>query len=310
MYARRLSLPAALSTFFLLLLGLYAGPAHADVDVELIGETLSQEGYYVDSGSKVLRSDAALDRLRGELESGIKQPVFVTVLPAGAAGPGLASQLARQVGRKGTYAVLVGSRLEASSTALPQRAVNSLLKQAVAANKGDPEAALIQFARSFKEREEGKTGTGKKTERGKRPRPSPTPTETVETQVAAQPTDDGGPDPLLVGGLAALAVALAGGAFFWWRRRSRAAEPVLAGGPSGSAGGPGEQAYGQQSGYDQQPYEPLPPLPTRQAGGPTPGSGFGSGQHQDPGSGSGSGGPGSFGSEPPPPPLGGDPPRA
>lgn len=301
MYARRFSLPAVLSAFLLVMAGLFATPAHADVDIELIGETLSQEGYYVDSGSKAFRSDEALDRLRNELESGLKQPVFVTVLPAGASGPGLSAQLSRQVGRSGTYAVMIGSQLEATSTVVPQRTVRSFVRRALSAGQGDPEGALIQFTRLLKERESGRSPQNKSKDKSEKPEePTPTPTETVQTQAAPPPPEESGPDPLLIGGLVAAAILLAGGALFWWRRR----------------GGRTAEDAAIATGYatHEPPSAPLPPLPSREPGGPTPGagagsggtagtgldtdSGFGSGPGDGSGSGSGSGpdaGPGGAG---------------
>jgi hypothetical protein len=250
MYARRLSRrPASLAVLFvastlaLLLFGAYASPASASVDIELIGQTLSENGYSVDSGAKHLRSDEDLDKLRGQLETDSKQPVYVTVLPAGASGAGLARQLAQRVGSKATYVVLVGDRMEVASTSVSARTATSLAKRATAKNQSDRGAAVIEFVRLLNQRDATQAG-GKAKKRGRTgsgPSATATPTETVATQATPPPpaAEQGLNMPILIGGLIAL-VAIGAGGFLWLRRQRNTPRPAMAGAgaaPSGTAEG-------------------------------------------------------------------------
>lgn len=193
----------------------------AGIDPAVVAESIAEDGYYIDSGAQYLRTDAAQDQLRSQLEQS-KSPVFVAVIPAGnSLSP---SQVYRLAKRRGTYAVLTGGTLRASSNTLSAARVNTALAQAVRAHRGDPGAAVVAFVRLT-------NGSSKPAASGRRQaRPTPTatlsaeasdePSASAEPSVAAEPTSGGGGGPLLlVGGIAAL--LLAGGTGYLIYRKSR-----------------------------------------------------------------------------------------
>src|SRR5918999_1221555 len=83
-------------------LGLATPSSHATgLDPEVVAQAIAEDGYYIDSGSSYLRSDAARDRLRTQLERA-NSPVFVAVIPAGTTlSP---AQVYRLANAKGTHA--------------------------------------------------------------------------------------------------------------------------------------------------------------------------------------------------------------
>src|SRR5262245_33421369 len=105
--------PLVLIAVLVTALGLATASSYATgIDPEVVAQAISEDGYYIDSGAQYLRSDAAQDRLRSQLERA-KTPVFVAVIPAGTTlSPAQVYRLAK---RKGTYAVLTGGTLRASS---------------------------------------------------------------------------------------------------------------------------------------------------------------------------------------------------
>jgi hypothetical protein len=114
----------------------------AGIDPEVVAESIAEDGYYIDSAAKYLRSDSAQDQLRSQLERA-KTPVFVAVIPAGSSvSPTQVYHLAK---RKGTYAVLSGDTLRAASNTLSATRVNSAVSQAVRSHRGDPGAAVVAF---------------------------------------------------------------------------------------------------------------------------------------------------------------------
>jgi hypothetical protein len=139
---RRALLPAMLAAAFLLLVGWHAVPARAvSVDPELVAESVSEDGYYVDSSASYLKSDADLDKLREAIESAGR--AGVVVLPAGVSTAPVISRLLAEPNHKATYVVLTGSHLQAVSNSIPSSKVNGLLTKARAA--GNPRAEVLTF---------------------------------------------------------------------------------------------------------------------------------------------------------------------
>src|SRR5689334_9473659 len=102
---RRALLPALLAAAFLLLVGWHAVPAGAaSVDPDLVAESVSEDGYYVDSSASYLKSDADLDRLREAIESAGR--AAVVVLPAGVPSAPVIQRLLAEPNRHTTYVVL------------------------------------------------------------------------------------------------------------------------------------------------------------------------------------------------------------
>jgi hypothetical protein len=200
----------------------------AGIDPAVVAESIAEDGYYIDSGAQYLKTDAAQDQLRSQLERS-KSPVFVAVIPAGSRlSPAQVYHLAK---RKGTYAVLTGGSLRASSNTLPSTRINTALAQAVRTHRGDPGAAVVAFV--------GLTnGTSKPAARPSRSA-SATPTSTAAAEPSAAATDSAGPSTaapkndeggmgtlLLASGAAALVLAAGVGYLVYRKRRGSQKSPV------------------------------------------------------------------------------------
>ncbi|WP_030165453.1 hypothetical protein [Spirillospora albida] len=236
-------------------LGLAAGPAQAEVDLDAIVEDVTESGYHVDSKARYLRTDRALDLLR--TAQGRAVPVFVVVVPAGNDAARILAQLPGRLERKGTYAVLAGDQLRVASTTLPKTQVNTAYGKAVKAYPGKPDHALIAFIRTLPVSKNAPPQATKRSNDGK-PAPEEEPIE--RTLAESQPTgpatgskaekeakkDDGLPIGYLLAGGAVVVLAGAGGGFLLMRRRKQAApapaQAVPAGAPAGPPAGPGAEA--------------------------------------------------------------------
>jgi hypothetical protein len=225
---KRRTLPALLVSAVTgaLALNIVAAPAsHADpIEPELVAESINDGGVYVDSGAKLFADDAAKDRLRAQLETA-RRPVYVAVLPAGSSLT--PTQLYRIVKRQGTFAVLTGNDLKASSNVMPSAQLRSALSGALRENGANPAGALVSFVRLT-------NGTPKTNETAvtAEPRAATSPEAVTdeqtapaatETQAAPAPEKDGGSSLPIIGGIAALVIIAAGGGFLLWRRRTGSA---------------------------------------------------------------------------------------
>ncbi|SRR6266545_3470326 len=200
----------------------------AGIDPAVVAESIAEDGYYIDSGAKYLRTDAAQDRLRNQLERS-KSPVFVAVIPVGnSLSPAQVYHLAK---RKGTYAVLTGGTLRAASNTLSSSRVNTALAEAVRAHASDPAAAVVAFVTLT-------NGTSKPAAHT-RPRATATPSATpaiepsAEASASAVPPaateQDGGGGMgrlLLIGGSVALVLAAGGGYLVYRKGRGPNKSPV------------------------------------------------------------------------------------
>jgi hypothetical protein len=205
--------PLVMIAVVLAAFGLAMPSAHATgVDPAVVAQAISEDGYYIDSGAKHLRSDAAQDRLRTELERA-KSPVFVAVVPAGTTlSPAQVYRLAK---RKGTYAVLTGGTLRAQSNTLAAARVRNAVTQAVRTHRGDPGAATVAFVGLTN----GTKRAAPSTQRQATPTPSEIPTSaepsTDSSAAAPQSATDRGQGgsslPLLIAGIVALVTATGAG---------------------------------------------------------------------------------------------------
>jgi hypothetical protein len=266
----RRTLPALLASFAAFATALLAAliitaPAAqaAPIDPELVAESINDGGLYVDSSAVHFKGDAAKDKLRAQLETA-RKPVFVAVVPAGTSLT--PTGLYQIVKRKGTYAVLNGDSLKASSNVLSSTQLKSALTGALRTNPGDSQGAAVSFVRLTNGvPKNAAIGTGTA------PRPGPSteaaaPAESAEadsgTPVSAtEPAEEGGLSPLIIGGIAAILLAVGTGGLLVWRG-SRKKQPRT--GPGyGPGPGPGP---GHEPGYGPGP-----------GPGPGPGSGYGPG---------------------------------
>jgi hypothetical protein len=232
---KRRTLPALLVSSATAALALYtvaapAAQAAAAPEPELVAESINDGGVYVDSEAKLFTTDAAKDRLRAQLETA-KKPVYVAVLPAGSSmTPGRLSEIVK---RKGTFAVLNGGDLKASSSVLAPAQVRSALDGALKVNRSDPAGALVSFVRltnGVPKTAGSGTGTTARPRAGTSPEEipaeGPAPAAEGPTQAAASRNKESGSSLPLLGGAAVVVIAIAAGGFVWWRRRKGSGEPI------------------------------------------------------------------------------------
>lgn len=224
MRARRALLSAALAAVFLLLAGRHPAPARAaSVDPELVAESVTEDGYYVDSNASYLKSDADLDKLRAALEHSGK--TGVVVLPAGTATGPVLTRLLQSPNRKATYVVLAGTRLQAASNNLPKATVDRLVAKADKASS--PQAQVLTFLDLLGAKRQG----GKSAPAGRKAGTIPgtmTPatddtgagTDVSSAPAAATSTKDSGGNGLLyaIGGVIVVVVVGLGGLLLWRRK--------------------------------------------------------------------------------------------
>ncbi|MFG2005605.1 hypothetical protein ACGFNU_41305 [Spirillospora sp. NPDC048911] len=250
-FPRRLTVPGILALALLVLTGWAAAPARAaEPDWNMVAESIGEAGYYVDSSARYFKTDTQLDALRGAQDR--STPVFIAVLPAGVKPAVAIGKLQAAMRRKGTYVVLAGTSLQASSTALPKATVLTAYRQAVGGNKGKPDRALVAFIRQLDERKVGAQSNGRSTTgnqpTGKKGAPvpqqgAPLPDPAASPAKAAKKSDGGTPVLLFVV-IGVVIVAAAGGAgFVLMRRRKTSGAPKPGGAPAVPAnaapGGPG-----------------------------------------------------------------------
>lgn len=271
---------------------LTATPAFAGADLDAVAEGITESGYYVDSGAKYYQTDGAQELLRSA--QGRSVPVFIAILAPGNDAGQVLGQLPGLMKRKGTYVVLAGDQLRATSNTLPESRVKAVYTRAVQGSKGKPDLALLKFVQTLPESKYAPPEPGKPGNNGK---PAPESTKQQQEQeertlaqsqptapaagYEAAPKDDGGSmTPYLLGGGGLVVVAAAGAGFLLWRRRSTTPAPAGAaasGIPAAGAPAPGApaqhpQAQGAQGDAPrppaqapQQPDAPRPPEPPQNA---------------------------------------------
>jgi hypothetical protein len=203
----RRSFVAAAALASAVLLGLPAAAANASIrSLPGVVAGLQRSPVYIDPRAATPRIDA------GRLLAAMPAVTYFASLPRSALSATgdpaeVPALLSNQVGRGGTFIVLIGGRLYGASTTLPGRLGGELsaAQGALPANGGDATAALIALMRSL-------SGSG-------------------DLQDAAGPDHAGG--PVGAGTLVGMAVAVVLGALalWWWlrhpprRRRARPAAP-------------------------------------------------------------------------------------
>jgi hypothetical protein len=241
---RRALLPALLAATLLLVLGWHAVPARAaSVDPELVAESVSEDGYYVDSSASYLKSDADLDKLREAIEDAGR--AGVVVLPAGVSTAPVISRLLHEPNRKATYVVLSGSRMQAVSNNISGSRVNGLVAQARRA--GTPEAEVLSFLNLLSPKHAAATGPTHKASGVPSVEASAGGDETAGASAApvASAKKDSGGNGLLYGIVGVVIVlVLAAGGFFLWRRRQGASDGPGSDGPGFGGPGPGGPGSG------------------------------------------------------------------
>jgi hypothetical protein len=219
---RRALLPAVLAAALLLLVGWHATPARAvSIDPELVAESVSEDGYYVDSSASYLKSDADLDKLRAAIEDAGR--AGVVVLPAGTSTAPVISRLLQQPNR--TYLVLSGARLQAVSNNMSGTKVNTLLARARKA--GSPSSKVLTFLNLMSGKQP--VAGGAKRTPGSTPTASSSPegvTDSVSAAPVASAKKDTGGNGMLYGTVGVIILlALAAGGFLLWRRKKGAEAP-------------------------------------------------------------------------------------
>lgn len=232
---RRALLPAMLAAAFLLLVSWHAVPARAaSVDPDLVAESVSEDGYYVDSGASYLKSDAELDKLREAIDTAGR--AGVVVLPAGVSTGPVISRLLAEPNRKATYVVLSGSHLQAVSNNIPGSKVNGLLSEARSA--GSPSSQVLTFLNLLGGKHTTTTSARKRASdppsAAASAGASDAPASTSPVAVAEKDSGGNGMLYAIVG--VVVVVLLAAGGFVLWRRKQGGS-----GGP-GPQGGPGPAA--------------------------------------------------------------------
>lgn len=224
MRARRALAPILLAATVLLLAGRFAVPASAaSVDLELVAQSVTEDGYYVDSDAAYYKSDTDLDKLRAALQTSGK--AGVVVLPAGTAAGPVLTRLLRSPNRKATYIVLTGTRLQAASNSLPRATVAKMTAQAEKA--GGPKQEVLAFLDLLTAKKRGaNTKNGHKAGSVAAPADSAAADSATPSAApaAAAEHDSGGNGPLYGIAAAVVVVAAAIGGLLLWRRKKGTAE--------------------------------------------------------------------------------------
>jgi hypothetical protein len=129
-----------------------APSAHAGAVVDRAVASLRNDPVYVDVRAERAIGDAAADRLRDRISRADAGPVYVAILPTGAQSEaggdpgGVVDLLHRELGREGTYAVVVGHRFRAGSTTFPPGEVPEVASEAFREHgREGVEATLLAF---------------------------------------------------------------------------------------------------------------------------------------------------------------------
>ena len=114
----------------------FAPAANAGELVDRAVAALRSDPVYVDPAAERALDDAAADRLRERIANAGAGPVYLAVLPdearleAGGDADAVVDLVHRELGRDGTYVVVVGNRFRAGSTEFPRGVVPRLATEA------------------------------------------------------------------------------------------------------------------------------------------------------------------------------------
>ncbi|HEY8726822.1 MAG TPA: hypothetical protein VIL91_08995 [Gaiellaceae bacterium] len=160
---RLLLLASATAAALVLVPAAQAGPI-----IDRAVAALNSDPVYVDPAAELAVSPADQDRLRRKIDSAGAGPVYIAILPtaaeqeAGGSPDGVLQAIHDALGRKGTYAAVVGRHFRAGSDVLSQGAAGRLAAEALAAHRGEGvTATLVDFVdRVAAERSGGGAGGG------------------------------------------------------------------------------------------------------------------------------------------------------
>jgi hypothetical protein len=135
---RLLLLASATAAAFVLVPAAQAGPI-----IDRAVAALNSNPVYVDPAAELAVSPADQDRLRRKIDSAGAGPVYVAILPtaaeqeAGGSPDGVVLAIHDALGRKGTYAAVIGRHFRAGSDVLSPGVAGRLATDALAAHRGE-----------------------------------------------------------------------------------------------------------------------------------------------------------------------------
>jgi hypothetical protein len=145
-----------------------AAPAVAGERIDAAVAALQADPVYVDPSAELAIGPADQARLRRAIDTAGAGPVYIAILPLAAENEtggdpdGVLQALHEGLGRKGTYAAVVGRHFRAGSDVLPSGEAGRLATEALNANRGNGvTATLIDFVdRVAEARASGSDGSG------------------------------------------------------------------------------------------------------------------------------------------------------
>jgi hypothetical protein len=144
---RRLLLLASATAALVLVPAAQAGPI-----IDRAVAALNSDPVYVDPAAELAPSSADQDRLRRKIDLAGAGPVYIAILPlaaeqeAGGSPDGVLQAIHDALGRKGTYAAVIGRHFRAGSDVLPPGVAGRLATEALAAHRGEGvTATLLDF---------------------------------------------------------------------------------------------------------------------------------------------------------------------
>jgi hypothetical protein len=159
---KRLLLLVAACAVLVLVPAAQAGPI-----VDKAVAALQSSPVYVDPGAELAISSADQDRLREKIDSAGAGPVYIAILPAaaeleaGGSPDGVLQALHGALGRKGTYAAVIGRHFRAGSDVLAKGAAGRLATEALDARRGQGvTATLLDFVDRVATERSGGTSDG------------------------------------------------------------------------------------------------------------------------------------------------------
>jgi hypothetical protein len=141
---RRLILLASATAALVLVPAAQAGPI-----IDRAVAALNSDPVYVDPAAELAPSPAGQDRLRRKIDSAGAGPVYIAILPtaaeqeAGGSPDGVLQAIHDALGRKGTYAAVIGRHFRAGSDVLSPGVAGRLATEALAAHRGQGVTATL-----------------------------------------------------------------------------------------------------------------------------------------------------------------------
>ncbi|MDQ3856872.1 MAG: hypothetical protein M3327_00240 [Actinomycetota bacterium] len=129
--------------FAFVLAALFPAPAVAGSTIDRAVAALREDEVYVDPAAERRISGEDADRIRERIDGSSAGPVYVAILPAKAATEAggstdeAAAELIRALRRDGTYAVVVGNRLRATSTVIDGGDAGRLATEAIQEHRAE-----------------------------------------------------------------------------------------------------------------------------------------------------------------------------